>query len=129
VPLKDTEQIDHITGAVIDHLRPGRLPAPEEHTAHANKWLGIGLVLHGLDHLDQKRSKGALAANPCGRRLRVGDITQRFTIYHFQNLTTQSQRPGPAGYGCDGYRVVLSDGSERKSGPSLGCLVHPDHPA
>jgi hypothetical protein len=32
-------------------------------------------------------------------------------IFHFQNLTTQSQKSRPAGYGCDSYRLVLSDGS------------------
>jgi hypothetical protein len=36
-------------------------------------------------------------------------------IFHFQILTTQSLRPRPAGYGCDGYRVSLSDGFGRQS--------------
>lgn len=50
-------------------------------------------------------------------------------IFHFQILSTQSLRPRPAGYGCDGYRVVLSDGSGPQIWPVVRVLRHPDHPA
>jgi hypothetical protein len=55
---QDAKQRRDVARDVVDHLAPGR-PAPaEEHPAHANKRLSIGLVVDRLDASRELRPTG-----------------------------------------------------------------------
>jgi len=63
VPLQDPVEGRDIARDVVDDLALRRALAAQEHAAHADERLGIGLVRHRRDHGDEAPRQLLLAAD------------------------------------------------------------------
>ena len=85
MPLQDAKQCRDVARDVVDHLPPRRPAPPEKHAAHADEWLGIGVMGYGLDAPGELLAEPALAAN-IGRGGADGRHRPKAVISHFAGL-------------------------------------------